>query len=60
MGICNIRGVSMYGFKIFVTTLICLMLAVLFYVMHKSNQNGRYAAYAFILVDLLSLIAIWG
>lgn len=60
MGICNIKGVSMYAFKVFVTTLIILLLVILTYAATRSDAKGRYVAYGIIIVNILSVLAIWG
>jgi bacteriorhodopsin len=50
----------MYAFKVFVTTLIILLLVILTYTATRSDAKGRYVAYGIIIVNILSVLAIWG
>ena len=51
----------MYGFKVFVSTLIVLMIVLLTWATFKaSNQSGKTISYVIIIVEALSLAAIWG
>lgn len=51
----------MYGFKVFVSTLIAIfMTLVVFAVIKQPTNNGKGLASAFLIIEALSLMAIWG
>lgn len=51
----------MYAFKVMVSTLIVMMLVLLIWAALKSEkQSGKTVAYLIIIVNALSLAAIWG
>ena len=50
----------MYAFKVMVTTLLLILIGALTYVGVKNNGNGRHVALMMILVEMLSVLAIWG
>lgn len=50
----------MYAFKVFTTTLIAVYLAIVVYVGLKTEGSGKTAAIIMAIVNLLSIVAIWG
>ena len=51
----------MYGFKVFVSTLIVLVILLLSWTLVKDgNKSGATVAFILLIVDALSLVAIWG
>ena len=50
----------MYAFKVFETTLIIRVLVIMTYTATTSDAKGRYVAYGIIIVNILSVLAIWG
>lgn len=57
----EVKGENMYAFKVFVSTLILMMVIMLTGATFKaSNQSGKSVAYIIIVINALSLVAIWG
>ena len=55
------KGKSMFGFKVFVSTLIVLMACLVTYSGFKAeNRSGKMVSISIILIYGLSMIAIWG
>ena len=52
----------MYGFKVVVTTLVIVLMFVIACAVYKSpgTQAGRYIACILIIINALSVVAIWG
>lgn len=50
----------MYGFKIFVSTLIFLYMIMVLWVALTNNTKGKPILYAMFALEALSLMAIWG
>ena len=51
----------MYGFKVFVSTLILLVVLLLSWSFIKSEgQTGKAVSFFLLMVNALSLVAIWG
>jgi hypothetical protein len=50
----------MYAFKVMVTTLLLILIGALTYVGIRGNGSGRNIALAIILIEMLSVVAIWG
>lgn len=51
----------MYGFKVFVSTLIILVILLLAWAMLKSEEkSGKTIVCILMIVHALSLVAIWG
>lgn len=51
----------MYGFKVFVTTLMFIILVLLGWAFLKAkDQSSRFVCGMFFTVNVLSLLAIWG
>lgn len=51
----------MYGFKVFVSTLILILIVVMLYAcIVTKGQSGKTVAYLIIIINALSLAAIWG
>ncbi len=50
----------MYAFKVFTSTLIMIMIALMFYTAFKSDKTGKLVSCLMGIVYALSIIAIWG
>lgn len=50
----------MYAFKVMVTTLLLILIGALIYAGVKNSGSGRNVALVMILVEMLSVVAIWG
>ena len=50
----------MYAFKVFVSTLVMIMIGLMFYSATQSEKKGRLAALLMAVVYGLCLIALWG
>ena len=50
----------MYAFKIVVTVLVILMVLTLAYSGYKSDKNGKIISITMMIINCLSVIAMWG
>ena len=50
----------MYAFKVFVSTLIVGMIAVIFYAGFKGDKSAKMTSSIMAIVFALAIIAIWG
>lgn len=56
-----ILGVNyMYAFKVFVSTLIALMIIIVFCAGFKANKSGKMVSAAIAIIYALAIVAIWG
>ena len=53
-------GVIMYAFKVFASTLMMIMIALMFYCAVKNDKAGRVVTLLMAIVYGLGIIAIWG
>lgn len=54
------RGITMYAFKVFASTLMMIMIALMFYCAVKNDKAGRVVTLLMAIVYGLGIIAIWG
>lgn len=50
----------MYAFKVFTSTLMIIMIALMFYSAYKNEKSGRITALLMAIIYALGIIAIWG
>lgn len=50
----------MYAFKVFVSTIVIILMLTMFYIYFKSDKNGKTVSMVLAMVYALSIVAIWG
>lgn len=50
----------MYAFKVMVTTLLLILIGTLTYSGVKSTGSEKYVSMVMIIIEALSIVAIWG
>jgi len=50
----------MYAYKVMVTTLLLILIGILAHASARTTGSGRNISLAMIVVEMLSLVAIWG
>lgn len=50
----------MFGFKVFVSTLIVIMTFLVAYAGFKAEKNGKIISTSMLVIYALSIVAIWG
>ena len=54
------RGITMYAFKVMVTTLMLILIGTLAYSGVKAKGSGKSVSLIMIVIEALGIIAIWG